>query len=109
MSHHPSSAELAAFRRTIPPMSNEHDPFHAPTDGGAWNDERENGIGHVPYTDHAWEWDHGSYGASLMRRETSAMRSRAFIAHTSDHAFPSERLFGCPPWAMTAWAYDICA
>lgn len=50
--------------------------MHPPS--GAWQHERDEGIGHVDYTDHEWSWDHGSYGASLMRREASAMRSRAY-------------------------------
>lgn len=64
MSHHPTSAELAAFRRSIAPSTMDIDTLR-------WQDERRHGIGfRIPLND-----------ADILthaRREASAMRSRAY-------------------------------
>lgn len=90
MSHHPTTAELAAFRRdearitfgTLDP--NEYDPStlaYRVLDSvtrslypGAWPDERRDGIGLGP---EPWDGAEDRWGSNV-RREASALRSRAF-------------------------------
>ncbi len=69
-SHHPSSAELAAFRyRTAHTHTGLWDgaPYH----GGAWSHERRDGIGRYD----AWG---EAIAGTWCRREAGALRSRAF-------------------------------
>lgn len=85
MSHHPSSAELAVFRRSMAsPYNSVHGirysygPLMTDTTlpagnyRGAWSHEKRDGIGARGYLAGA--------SASFDRREASALRSRAYAA-----------------------------
>lgn len=84
MSAYPSTATLAAFRRSIlPPETGEWPPARTsdsgmvhPSHGGAWPDELVLGIG---YRCHAECNRPGSWcNVTSARREASALRSRAY-------------------------------
>ena len=77
-SHYPTSAELAAFRRSIATPSMAADPFWVccpSPESGAWSHERERGIG---YRDRGSVFDDIYYPAVTARREASRMRTAAF-------------------------------
>jgi hypothetical protein len=91
MSHYPTSADLAAFRRSIaghPDALVDMHPDRYPGFTGAWSDERQHGIGYrISQDDPDLTWcrdeccvwaDGDSY--VIPRREASAMRSRAYVA-----------------------------
>lgn len=84
MSHYPSSAELARFRRsiTLPPSTN-HSPL-APH-RGAWPRERTDGIGYRQTTEQTWAYRTWSDNPTIARREASAARSRAYAALDPQH------------------------
>lgn len=123
MSHHPTTAELAAFRRdearitfgTLDP--NEYDPStlaYRVLDSvtrslypGAWPDERRDGIGLGP---EPWDGAEDRWGSNV-RREASALRSRAWARmverygmYTRPEAYPSERENGTPNVATCTMA-----
>lgn len=99
MSHHPSSAELAAFRRSI-----AHDPRYLDTI--RWQDERGHGIGYrIPLQD-------GDAGVlSIARREASASRSRAYARGIGSLADVQTFAPSWPPYldadpTWSAWTDD---
>ena len=93
-SHHPSSAELAAFRRAIAGPRFEWET--APS-----VDEREHGVGFRADTDAA-EWE--SYPDD--RHEASAMRSRAYAQHF-EHIDSTARDHCALPHPHPARAYGM--
>lgn len=114
MSHYPSSAELAAFRRSIGSSNGLRARYMSHPDGtvahpttGAWASERQHGIGYR-MADKYW--------SGVARREASAMRSRAYWAAGSPNgwglfASSAERVSGIPYWdspivASDTWSED---
>lgn len=96
MSRYPTSAELAAFRRSIAPSGMDLDSLR-------WLDERGHGIGYrIPLQ------DHDSGVLSMARREADASRSRAYatkgmasqwlvpVHPKSGGAWYAERVDGAP-------------
>jgi hypothetical protein len=79
--HYPSTATLAAFRRSIDPAKtfpgNQTKKHRAP---GAHPWERRHGIGQssVHGPNDSERWPRGLRGGTFARREASAMRSRAW-------------------------------
>jgi hypothetical protein len=96
MSRYPTSAELAALRRSIAPIDG------TPVDGGAFAHERQHGIGARGYLAGA--------SAAFDRREASAMRSRAYGDwYTHRPASTLELTRGVPCGAFASydrWAED---
>lgn len=79
--HHPTPAELAAFRATFPlapyivhptPLPPYSDPRGRPV-SGAWADECREGMPHGDVWHYAETWH-----ATHARREAAALRSRAY-------------------------------
>jgi hypothetical protein len=94
--HHPTSAELAAFRRSLMgPYRHDLAPFTASSDGGAWSHERDRGIGYH-------EGDlvrHVDTVANVLlhaRREAAAMRAHAFWDGPAD-GWTARDLFAFAP------------
>ena len=87
-SHYPSSADLAAFRRSIEldttgeSFGETGEPARA-YQGGAWPHEIEHGIGNAGDAFAFDPWLH-----SLARTEASRMRSAAFARQTDPHHCP---------------------
>lgn len=128
MSHYPTSAELATFRRSIELAANRSPrlpdgglrlaifgPHHDSENpgGAAYTYELRDGIGYrierLPSP--AWHQDPLASRATLARREAAAMRSRAFARSAFGDslrnglhpcASPTERALGCPMQGPTA-------
>jgi hypothetical protein len=110
MTHHPSSAELAAFRRSIAPLDapwkHPDRPLHTHADGtehhpGAWPDELRHGIGYRPA--HHWQY---TATTAHDRREASAMRSRAYALHRvrgAHHGHERSVRMGGPAGRVRSW------
>lgn len=120
MSHYPSSAELAAFRRSIAsPYSGPHGIrySHGPlglTDmresgnyRGAWSHELQHGIGYRISDDLAMTDDdiEGEYAQA--RREASAMRSRAYARMLMDSWDPSGPVDWSYPYGIRPVTRDL--
>jgi hypothetical protein len=94
MSRYPSSADLAAFRRSIPfdPDMRTPHPFpswpelHPNGIGAAWDSERQHGIGYRsdPYDRTTFSHRIPAIVSSVARREASLMRSRAYATSLAD-------------------------
>jgi hypothetical protein len=89
--HDPTSAELAAFRRSIRPVRMAAGgiayPPIAPPTGGAWQHERENGIGKTLVRTPMAAWLKGDRSQSRdlaceARREAARIRSDDYAAMT---------------------------
>lgn len=128
MTRHPSSAELAEFRRWLHTRSDELQPMHpdethprgvvaqraAP---GAWPRELRDGIGYrYSNDDPDLTWCGASCCEGALRndrREASAMRSRAYarrVVVASVRPDELERAYGVPyawrgsfPWRTADW------
>lgn len=105
MSHHPSSAELAAFRRTfIPPHM--VDSMH-PSDGGAikgWPNELRDGIGYResdPVAMCIVRADGARHTGSVARERASALRSRAYARMDYCACQHPDRHYGNQPCRVT--------
>lgn len=88
--HYPTTAELAAFRRSVAGGSWADNVILA-SDAirGAYRDERNHGIGRS--TDDGWS---SARIAAIARREASAMRSRAYARMARGSAADWHRLAG---------------
>lgn len=121
MSHYPTTAELAAFRRdearitfgTLDP--NEYDPStlaYRVLDSvtrslypGAWPDERRDGIGLGP---EPWDGAEDRWGSNV-RREASALRSRASARIFGDGVtWPEQTTFAPEPYGEDTLSCDVC-
>lgn len=102
--HAPSSAELAALRSELLPLSLRRtgSPVPDPLAGGAWAAERAEGIGYRQ-TAATGTW---SDNPTIARREATAMRSRAFGYHAvPPGAMAVELAHGTPTaaWESPDW------
>jgi hypothetical protein len=83
--HAPSSAELAALRSDLLPLSLRVSgaPITDPLAGGAWWFERNEGIGYRQTAAQTWAYETWSDNPTIARREAAAMRSRAYERSTT--------------------------
>ena len=105
MSRYPSTADLAAFRRSIAPNDGPS-PFVGPSIGGAFPDERRDGIG---LHDDSWHPALPFSASTIVRREASAMRSRAFDRIFGDDVtWPEVTTFAPEPYGEDTLSCDVC-
>lgn len=100
MTRYPSSADLAAFRRSYPVSNRWIRSLTVPTDGGAWQDELRHGIGYrITDARYPSEWE----SLPEDRRGASALRSRAY-ARACAAASPSP----CADCGAIGWHTRAC-
>lgn len=94
--HHPSTGELAAFRRDVATAHRipDADWHYVPRHGGAWDDEREDGIGQSSYLPQSFPT---ASRHSDSRREAASQRSRSY-------SIPRGKVACVALW-QDAWAF----